>query len=396
MNNHSQVLSARWIIPVTGNPINGGWVRIQGGRVVEMGSKPAPCHAQPLGDVAIFPGLVNAHTHLEFSDCQRPIGESGISLPEWIGKVISTRQSSDETSREQAIGIGIGELVKTGTCLAGEITTPPCEYPGNESGLDLVPFAEVLGLSAERGSQRLELARSNLRRYPQGGVSPHAPYSTSRETLGACFELARKHHRPIAMHVAESPAERELLRTGTGPFADALQSLGVWEIEQFPWPESPFLKLIEQLASAPRSLLVHGNDLNESEIRLLAEYPHITVVFCPRTHHFFRYDSHPVDQLLSSGVRVALGTDSRASNPDLNLWNEVQFLLNHRSDLDPLSVFRMATWSGSEALGRTDIGCIRPGCIAKFGMVSSDASSLEDLFGDCAMNGYEPLWQFAA
>lgn len=396
MNNHSQVLSARWIIPVTGNPINGGWVRIQGGRVVEMGSKPAPCHAQPLGDVAIFPGLVNAHTHLEFSDCQRPIGESGISLPEWIGKVISTRQSSDETSREQAIGIGIGELVKTGTCLAGEITTPPCEYPGNESGLDLVPFAEVLGLSAERGSQRLELARSNIRRYPQGGVSPHAPYSTSRETLGACFELARKHHRPIAMHVAESPAERELLRTGTGPFADALQSLGVWEIEQFPWPESPFLKLIEQLASAPRSLLVHGNDLNESEIRLLAEYPHITVVFCPRTHHFFRYDSHPVDQLLSSGVRVALGTDSRASNPDLNLWNEVQFLLNHRSDLDPLSVFRMATWSGSEALGRTDIGCIRPGCIAKFGMVRSDASSLEDLFGDCAMNGYEPLWQFAA
>ena len=396
MNNHSQVLSARWIIPVTGNPINGGWVRIQDGRVVEMGSKPAPCHAQPLGDVAIFPGLVNAHTHLEFSDCQRPIGESGISLPEWIGKVISTRQSSDETSREQAIGIGIGELVKTGTCLAGEITTPPCEYPGNESGLDLVPFAEVLGLSAERGSQRLELARSNLRRYPQGGVSPHSPYSTSRETLGACFELARKHHRPIAMHVAESPAERELLRTGTGPFADALQSLGVWEIEQFPWPESPFLKLIEQLASAPRSLLVHGNDLNESEIRLLAEYPHITVVYCPRTHHFFRYDSHPVDQLLSSGVRVALGTDSRASNPDLNLWNEVQFLLNHRSDLDPLSVFRMATWSGSEALGRTDIGCIRPGCIAKFGMVSSDASSLEDLFGDCAMNGYEPLWQFAA
>ena len=396
MNNHSQVLSARWIIPVTGNPINGGWVRIQDGRVVEMGSKPAPCHAQSLGDVAIFPGLVNAHTHLEFSDCQRPIGESGISLPEWIGKVISTRQSSDETSREQAIGIGIGELVKTGTCLAGEITTPPCEYPVNESGLDLVPFAEVLGLNAERGSQRLELARSNLRRYPQGGVSPHSPYSTSRETLGACFELARKHHRPIAMHVAESPAERELLRTGTGPFADALQSLGVWEIEQFPWPESPFLKLIEQLASAPRSLLVHGNDLNESEIRLLAEYPHITVVYCPRTHHFFRYDSHPVDQLLSSGVRVALGTDSRASNPDLNLWNEVQFLLNHRSDLDPLSVFRMATWSGSQALGRTDIGCIRPGCIAKFGMVRSDASSLEDLFGDCAMNGYEPLWQFAA
>ena len=190
--------------------------------------------------------------------------------------------------------------------------------------------------------------------------------------------------------------ERELLRTGTGPFADSLRALGVWEEGLFPWADNPFGKLIEQLATVPRSLLVHGNDLNESEIRLLADHPHITVVYCPRTHHFFSYDPHPVDQMMSRGIRVALGTDSRASNPDLNLWSEVQFLLNHRSDLDPLSVFRMATWSGSEALGRADVGCIRSGCIAKLGIVRSDASSLEDLFGDCAINGYEPLWQFSA
>ena len=206
MSNHSHVLSARWIIPVTSQPINGGWVRIQGGRVVEMGSTPAPYPAQSLGDVAIFPGLVNAHTHLEFSDCERPIGESGISLPKWIGKVVSTRQSSDVTSRMHAVGRGIDELVQTGTCLAGEITTPPCDYPGNDSGLDLVPFVEVLGLSAERGRERLELAAGNLERYPRGGVSPHSPYSTSRETLGACLDLATKYQRPIAMHVAESPA----------------------------------------------------------------------------------------------------------------------------------------------------------------------------------------------
>lgn len=396
MSNHGHVLSARWIIPIISDPINGGWLRIQGGRVVEMGSMPAPYPVESLGDVAIFPGLVNAHTHLEFSDCERPIGELGISLPKWIGKVVTTRQASDITQRAQAVGGGMDELVQTGTCLAGEITTPPCDYPLNDRGLGLIPFGEVLGLSEERGRQRLKLAERHLEHHPRGGISPHAPYSTSRDTLGACFDLARKHHRPIAMHVAESPAERELLRTGAGPFADSLRAMGVWEEGMFPWGDNPFVKLIEQLATIPRSLLVHGNDLNESEIDLLADHSNITVVHCPRTHHFFRYDRHPVDQMISRGVRVALGTDSRASNPDLNLWSEVQFLLNHRSDLDPLSVFRMASRSGSEALGRSDLGCIRPGCLAKLGIVRSDATRLEDLFADCAINGYEPLWQFAA
>ncbi len=392
----SQMLSARWIVPVTSAPLHGGWVELDEGQVVAFGSGPAPRPAKDLGDVAVLPGLVNAHTHLEFSDCADRVGFPGISLPEWIGQVVSTRRAADETSRSDAIVRGMRECARTGTCLVGEITTPPCNYPSLTKGVeingaDLISFAEVLGLNSERGRERLDVANAHLELNACSGVSPHAPYSTSRETLEACLQVANAKHRSLAMHVAESPHERELLEAGIGPFAEALKSLGVWRDDLFPWPTNPFQWLIEKLARAPRSLLVHANDLSEAEIVKLAEYPQMTVVYCPRTHHFFQYESHPVATMLSHGVRVALGTDSRASNPDLNLWSEAQFLWKHRVDLEPESVLRMATWSGSEALGRDDVGCIRPGCLAKLGFVRSTASTQEELFCDFATHDYAPL-----
>ena len=138
--------------------------------------------------------------------------------------------------------------------------------------------------------------------------SPDAPYSTTLETIDTCVDLASKHKRLLSMHVAESPGERELLSNATGPFAESLQSLGHWREGIFPWCRDPFTMLINRLSNAPRVLLIHGNDLREVEIRHLSNYSNITVVYCPRTHDFFDYVNHPVDRMLSMGIRVALGS----------------------------------------------------------------------------------------
>jgi cytosine/adenosine deaminase-related metal-dependent hydrolase len=226
---------------------------------------------------------------------------------------------------------------------------------------------------------------------PTAAISPHAPYSTPWTLIRSCVELARAQDRPLAMHVAESPDERELLLHGSGPFADSLRSIGVWQEGLFPWGPQPVTELIRMLGRAPRGLIVHGNDLQVDEMDALAGYPNLTVVYCPRTHDFFRYPPHPVGQLLAVGVRVALGTDSRASNPDLSVWGEVQFLLKHRSDLDPHAILTMATVNGAQALGRPELGGLCEGNVAKFGVVASRAPSVDCLYGDLAENEYEPI-----
>nr|WP_286177655.1 amidohydrolase family protein [Rhodopirellula sp. JC639] len=344
-----------------------------------------------LGEVAVMPRMVNAHTHLEFSDCRSPIGQPGISLAEWIGKVIAARGVASEDQRNARIRDGIAESAGSGVGLIGDIATPPSQYP-SDTDTTIVSFAEVLGLSDVRAGERLESAEKHAVTVAENpsvefAVSPHAPYSTPPELVGRCVELAVQTGAPLAMHVAESPDERELLRFGSGRFAEVLRGAGLWPKGVFPWQgDQPVSDLIDAIADAPRVLLVHGNDLQDDEIERIARHPHLSVVYCPRTHAFFGYDAHPVQTLLDAGVRVALGTDSRASNPDLSVWKEVQFLLHQRPDLDPHDVLEMATMSGADALlgagsrsGRIEAGKTRVGSLVS---IPTTAQRLDAVWRD--------------
>ena len=389
MNQNTRTFHARWVLPISSEPISGGWVRLEGDQVAEVGHGRTPAGSEDLGDVVLLPGLVNAHTHLEFSDLQKPIGDPGLPLHRWIGQVVNARSTTSSEAKRNAIHKGTLELIATGTRLAGEITTPPCSYPRLSEELELITFAEVLGIDRNRSTDRYEAAMAHIEVSLDGGFSPHAPYSTTPQTIAECIDSARRLNKPVAMHVAESPDERELLVDGAGPFADALREIRVWREGVFPWPADPFTWLIDKLGQAPRALLVHGNYLNLQEIQLVAQHPNISVVYCPRTHQFFQHESHPVARMLAVGIRVALGTDSRASNPDLDLWNEVKFLLNHRPDIAPEQVLRMATMYGADAMGRPDLGRIEPGCRPGLGMVKSQATTIADLIGDLAVGSYQ-------
>src|SRR5689334_3932106 len=85
-------LRGRWVLTVDGPPIANGVIAIDGGRIAAVGERvPDGIALHDLGDVAILPGLVNAHTHLEFSDYERPIGSRGDGFAQWIAKVTQSR-----------------------------------------------------------------------------------------------------------------------------------------------------------------------------------------------------------------------------------------------------------------------------------------------------------------
>jgi cytosine/adenosine deaminase-related metal-dependent hydrolase len=180
--------------------------------------------------------------------------------------------------------------------------------------------------------------------------------------LKSLIELASNENWPVAMHLAESTDELELLHAGTGPFQQLLEERSMWDAEAIPRGSRP-MDYLRMLAEAPRALVIHGNYLDEDERAFLAaNTDRMSLVYCPRTHAYFDHPPYPLRELLAGGVRVALGTDSRASNPDLDLLAEMRYVARRFPAVARDAILRMGTLNGAEALGRAaEIGSITPG-----------------------------------
>jgi cytosine/adenosine deaminase-related metal-dependent hydrolase len=361
-------LQARVVFPVDQPPIENGIVTIDGERIVEVGTKADAGEVIDLGWVALIPGLVNAHTHLEFSYLQRPLGTLGMPFVDWIRLVIAERGRGEHAPREDA-NRGLLESLAAGVTTIGDIATSALALDA-----DVTHFYEVIGFSRARAEsamnalvERLEGALTSGDRAIRG-ISPHAPYTVSLKLLKLLVSHAQQHNLPMAMHLAESREELELLRDGTGPFRQLLEERSMWDAEAIP-RGSRALDYIRLLAEAPRTLVIHGSFLEDDELRFLAaRHERMSLIYCPGTHAYFNpmiYPPYPLSRALTAGVRVALGTDSRASNQDLNLLTEIYSTALGHPNIDAQQVLQMGTLSGAEALGRdADVGSITVGKLA--------------------------------
>jgi cytosine/adenosine deaminase-related metal-dependent hydrolase len=182
--------------------------------------------------------------------------------------------------------------------------------------------------------------------------------------------LADEFNAPLAMHLAESRGELELLARGTGEFLEFLQRLGVWRPDAIAHGTRP-MDYLRPLSALNHALVIHGNYLADDEIEFLSGCETITVVYCPRTHAFFGHDPHPWRRLSANGANVAIGTDSRASNPDLSVWNELSFLHTHFPDVPPSTLLELGTIRGARALGLGhETGSLPAGKAADLAVVS--------------------------
>jgi cytosine/adenosine deaminase-related metal-dependent hydrolase len=383
-------LRARWVFPVSAPPLENGTVEIAAGRIAAVHDGPGPC-TRDLGNAAIIPGLVNAHTHLELSDLAAPL-QPHLPFTSWLKAVMAHRrertsanaadvQGSSGTPDLAAAVRGKIESAGWGTTTIGDIGgSTPADDETVVEGPRVVAFLELLGLAPERAAAQLERARTHLTTTTAAirGLSPHAPYSVHPDLFRKLVELAVTNRAPLAMHVAETRAELELLSNGTGEFVAFLEELGVWRPDAIARGSRP-LDYLRELARVDRGLAIHGNYLADDEIDFLAAHPNISVVYCPRTHAFFQHEEHPWRRLLARGVNVALGTDSRASNPDLGLWNEILFLRALDPDCDPALLLRLGTWNGAFAMGlEAETGSLEVGKSADLAVVILAAGSAPD------------------
>ncbi len=179
-----------------------------------------------------------------------------------------------------------------------------------------------------------------------------------------------------SIHVAEHPAERRYLEHGDGPIAGWYESRLKIPRESLVWPGKSPVDFAEELgAISPHVLCVHLTDARPDELARVAERG-APVVFCPRSNLHIETRLPPLLAALAAGLAPALGTDSLASSPSLDVLAEARALADRFPTVSARELVRMATWNGACALGRPDVGRIargaRPGVVAIEGDVGDD------------------------
>lgn len=366
---------ASWVLPMDRPPMQDAWVQVRDGRIAALGVGPAPGPAvdlrERLGPVALLPGLINAHTHLELSWMAGRVPPAS-SMERWISAMMAVRRSGpdggDAAVRAAAQAASVS-AVQTGTVAFGDVTNTLAAVSAIQAaGATGVVFHEVLGFNPLDVRSLVHDAVTRIRASVPDDLSAsvvaHAPYSTSPDLFR---EIARVHEgpAPLAVHVAESADEMEFLRSATGPMRGLLERLGVWTGRwEAPGPHPVrFLKALGYLA--PGTLLVHAVHFGAADLDEAREAGAI-IVTCPRSNAWVGGGVPPIARFYGSGVPVAIGTDSLASVESLNLFDELAAMRRLAPEVEAARFLESATRVGAAALRlNQDLGQLAPGCLAR-------------------------------
>ncbi len=275
---------------------------------------------------------------------------------------------------------GLAESLRHGTTLLGDIAAEGASWPIlAEAPIRSVVFYELLGLTKPRATTAYQAAWDWMKAHPateryRPALSPHAPYSVHWSLLADASILAYRYRSPLTIHLAESREELELLQHRTGPFVPFLQELGVWDPTGLARSPDDLLHFTDLPISF---LFIHGNYLDPAA----SIGDNSAIVYCPRTHTAFGHAPHPFRHFLQRGIRVALGTDSLASNPDLSILAEMRHLHRLCPDVPGDVLLRMATLAGAEALGwANETGSLEAGKSADLVVVPLETGTGSDSY----------------
>jgi len=308
---------------------------------------------------------------------------TGGSFPEWIRSVIGLRNGADRSSDEivGAIPAAIDEARDYGTALVGDITnTLATSALLADRRMAAVVFYELLGFPAADADRLIASALDVLKMMPAIGdvrhtIAPHAPYSVSPALFGRIrAALKQDPFARSSVHLGESEVEIEFLEGGTGALRAMLEEIGKWD-PSWVAPGCGPVEYIDRMGFLDdRLLVVHGVQFGAGDLERIAQKG-ATLVTCPRGNIATGAGTPPVGEFFESGVRVAVGTDSLASVPDLNLFAELAEMRRLSPETPSRLLLEAATINGARALGfESEFGTIDAGKRDALIAVELDAS----------------------
>jgi 5-methylthioadenosine/S-adenosylhomocysteine deaminase len=297
--------------------------------------------------------LVNCHTHLELGwladICPEPPGEP---FTDWIFGLIQRRIEAHNEGYEpdlirQSIEAGIEAFHEAGVSYIGDIAnTGYSVEPLLASGLSGVVYLEVIGIGREQALESFEQVRAFIEKHRPHerngmriGISPHAPYSTHPDAFRMVADYALKEDVPVCVHLAESPFERQALFEGTGPFIDIATRMG---IEPPPIPKLSSVRYMESLGILEtRPLLVHMVHVSDEDLDIIAASG-AKIAHCPRSNLLLQAGRMPLEKMLARDIAVAIGTDSLASSPSLDVREEAETaVIMHQDKVGRNEIFEL-------------------------------------------------------
>jgi len=361
---------AAWVLPIDRAPIADGAVLLgPDGRLTAVGPDaevPAPPGVEEVEfrSSALIPGLVNTHTHLELTGLDEQVTEQ--DFPSWIRRVIALKAERSSADFLAAAKQGIRDGWSQGvTTVADTGDSGAALHALHELGGSGIAYQEVFGPHPDQAPAQLAGLTSRLEALTplagnriRLGVSPHAPYSVSGPLYASVAQLARERGYPIAVHIAESVAESDLLGSASGGFAEAWRGRGI------PLPilpgRTPLAWLEQHGVIGPTTLCIHVVQASTQDLALLASRG-AAIAHCPRSNARHGHGAAPLRSMLDLGIRVGIGTDSVASVAPCDLLAEGR-AASALARLQPEEVLRLCTLEGARALGlENEIGSLTPG-----------------------------------
>ncbi|MDP2181683.1 MAG: amidohydrolase family protein [Actinomycetota bacterium] len=362
------LITADWVVPVASPPIRDGAILVRGAHIAAVG--PAEELKRTAGDTDIqeypgciaMPGLVNAHTHLALSCLKGHIPPQPFT--EWIKWIPIAWRALDGDDIAASISYGASRCIMSGTTVVGDIAYGPESISiAADAGLGGAFFWELLGVRAAAVEQKLydadfpsdppAMCSSRVR----CGLSPHATYTSGPDLIRALHVRAIAQECSFAIHLAESYAEVQLLRDGTGPLADLAARLA----HGFEAPGVSATMYLAELDALENAVLVHCTQTHAADMPVIARRS-AGAVLCPRSNAYLHNGAPPAWRLAGARVRLALGTDSLASNDDLNLFEEARALRRLEPRFSAQRLVEMMTSEGATVLGlNNQFGTLEPG-----------------------------------
>jgi cytosine/adenosine deaminase-related metal-dependent hydrolase len=370
----SRVLSADWVLPIEGPPIEDGAVAIDDGRIAAVGTRDELGAGTHYDDAVLLPGFVNAHSHIEYA-VYAGFGDSLTDFAEWIRLHTERKRRIGWEEYVDIARLGAAECLRSGIATIGD-----CSFSGaaavamDELGLRGIAYLEVFGADPAEAMEQFEELRDRAAAHfgerVAVGVSPHAPYSVSAAVYHACAELGL----PVATHISESESEVRYLLDGGG----------AWET--IPWLVDPpgttgTRLLAREGLLGPHVLAAHCVVVEPEEIALLAEHD-VAVAHCPRSNAYVGCGIAPLRELRRAGLRVGVGTDGVSSTPSHDYFDELRAVVmmararERRPDaMTAAEALELATLGGARALRlEAEVGSLAPGKRADLAVVSVEGS----------------------